>query len=147
MNSMYNKNLLDELYKHHGEWEIVYDGKNEGNDYIPHSYVYKYNNYCIKKVVKYPDEFDVEVKYLTNLQKYDFVPRLLAYDKQKLMIVMEYISGTSINFSDCKKEFSEQKNKIDNLLRKEGIIFLDNKDQNYILKHNKVYRFDFGSCY
>jgi|GEM_PF-417037 putative serine/threonine protein kinase len=62
-----------------------------------HSEVYLISKYAIKVFRKeFVYNFFKEVKFLTLLQPFDFVPRLYCVDLQNLKLVMERISGERI---------------------------------------------------
>ncbi|MCS7121698.1 MAG: hypothetical protein NZ895_03745 [Archaeoglobaceae archaeon] len=62
-----------------------------------HSKVYLFERYAIKKFdEKFKYNFFKEVKFLTLLQPFRFVPRLFSVDLQELKIVMQRVEGRKI---------------------------------------------------
>jgi tRNA A-37 threonylcarbamoyl transferase component Bud32 len=82
-----------------------------------------------------------EIFILKKLQKYDCFPKIVYYNN--ILLVTEYI-GDFIKKESIPDNILFQINDINNILIKEKIIHSDIKQNEMLIKDNKLYIVDFG---
>ena len=143
-----NKNIYNILYKVNsikinieGSPVIFYRKNIKGNTSL---YFTDFNNKYFMKIPYMYTDYDLlrrEIFILKKLEQYNCFPKLLFYNN--ILLVTEYV-GDIIIKETIPDNILFQINDISNILLKEKIIHSDIKQNEMLIKDNKLYIIDFG---
>jgi len=126
-----------------GENKVIFYKKNINIGHTSFYFSDLNNKYFMKIPYTYID-YDLlrrEIFILKKLEKYDCFPKILFYNN--ILFVTEYI-GDIIKKNTIPDNIIFQINDINNILLKERIIHSDIKQNEMLIKDNKLYIIDFG---